>query len=68
VPVYGLPEDAAARRVFEDLFPGRVSCVDAAPVSRYGGSINCITWNHVRGGDAGGSTRRPPRRLRPRAR
>jgi agmatine deiminase len=46
VPCYGLPEDDSARRVFEGIFPGRVSCIDARPVSRYGGSLNCITWNH----------------------
>ena len=66
-PAYGLAEDAAALEVFERLFPGRVSCVDASPVARYGGSINCITWNHVRGDGAHGPIGRPPRRPRPRA-
>jgi agmatine deiminase len=46
VPRYGIPEDESARRVFEGLFPGRVSCIDAGVISKYGGSLNCITWNH----------------------
>lgn len=46
LPCYGMPEDDSARRVFEGIFPGRVSCIDARVVSRYGGSLNCITWNH----------------------
>jgi agmatine deiminase len=45
VPVYGAPEDAAALEVFEGLFPGNVSPVDARVVARYGGSLHCISWN-----------------------
>ena len=47
VPVYDVPEDQEAERVFESLFPGRVSYVPAAPIARYGGSLNCISWNYV---------------------
>ena len=68
VPVYGLPEDEAALAIFERLFPGRVSRVDAAPVARYGGSLNCITWNHLRGAGASEPTARPLQRRPPRAR
>jgi agmatine deiminase len=46
LPAYGIPEDEDARELFETLFPGRVSPVDASLVARYGGSLNCITWNH----------------------
>jgi len=65
-PVYGLPEDEAALAVFERLFPGHVSRVEASPIARYGGSLNCITWNHLRGTGARGSRTRPlPPRRRP---
>ena len=44
-PVYGIEEDRRAREIFETVFPGRVSYVDASAISRYGGSLNCISWN-----------------------
>jgi agmatine deiminase len=46
-PLYDVPEDREAEAVFECLFPGRVSYVYAAPIARYGGSLNCISWNYV---------------------
>jgi agmatine deiminase len=45
VPVYGGSQDEAALEIFEELFPGRVSPVDARVVARYGGSLHCISWN-----------------------
>lgn len=47
VPIYDVPEDREAEAVFECIFPGRVSYVYAAPIARYGGSLNCISWNYV---------------------
>lgn len=47
LPVYGIPEDREARRVFETLLPGRVTPIDASLVARYGGALHCISWNHV---------------------
>lgn len=46
VPLYGVPDDRDAARTFEQLFPGCVSYVRAEAIARYGGSLNCITWNH----------------------
>lgn len=47
VPVYGAPQDAQAVELFEEIFPGQVSPVDARVVARYGGSLHCITWNRA---------------------
>ncbi len=47
VPVYGLVEDERVAALFEERFPGRVSYVDSGVISRFGGALNCITWNHA---------------------
>lgn len=47
LPAYGAPEDDLARRILEELHPGAVTSIDARPISRFGGSLNCITWNRA---------------------
>ncbi|MGH6916650.1 MAG: agmatine deiminase family protein [Geminicoccaceae bacterium] len=44
LPLYGLPEDAVVREIFEDMFAGRVSCVYPGALPKYGGVLNCIAW------------------------
>jgi agmatine deiminase len=44
LPLYGLPEDAIVREIFEDMFAGRVSCVYPGALPKYGGVLNCIAW------------------------
>lgn len=46
-PIYDVPEDREAERVFESLFPGRVSYIHATAIARFGGSLNRITWNYA---------------------
>lgn len=46
VPLYGVADDREAERIFEQLFPGRVSTVRAEAIARYGGSLNCVAWNY----------------------
>ncbi len=47
LPAYGIPEDREAQQVFEALLPGQVTPIDASLVSRYGGALHCISWNHL---------------------
>jgi agmatine deiminase len=47
LPVYGVERDERAIAIFERAFPGRVSTIDARAIAQYGGSLHCITWNHV---------------------
>ena len=49
LPVYGVEQDERALQLFEELFPGRVSTIDARVIAAYGGSLHCITWNHASG-------------------
>ena len=46
LPVYSLPEDEIAVRLFEDLFRGQtVKSVHSNEIALQGGVLNCITWN-----------------------
>jgi agmatine/peptidylarginine deiminase len=45
VPCYGLPADERACEIFRGLFGDRARFVDARAISRYGGSLHCISWN-----------------------
>jgi agmatine/peptidylarginine deiminase len=47
VPVYGVPEDREAEAVFECVFPGHVSYVDAGAIARYGGSLHGVSWGYA---------------------
>ena len=40
-----LPEDERAAEIFAELCGDRVRMVDARAISRYGGSLHCISWN-----------------------
>jgi len=45
-PQFGLPEDALAHKMLEQLFPWKpVSGIPATELSRSGGILNCISWN-----------------------
>ena len=46
LPTFGLEEDEANFRMFEELFPHcRVETIDSREVSRDGGVLNCVSWN-----------------------
>jgi agmatine deiminase len=46
VPVFGLPEDELAVRMFEQIFKGsQVVTVNASEIANEGGVLNCISWN-----------------------
>lgn len=45
LPIYGVPEDDLARQALEAAHEGGVSPIDARSISRFGGSLNCISWN-----------------------
>ena len=46
LPTFGLMEDEANFRLFEELFPDcRVETIDSREVSKDGGVLNCISWN-----------------------
>ena len=48
VPQFGQPEDEAALRRMQELFPDhRTVALDAMPIARDGGVFNCITWAAV---------------------
>jgi agmatine deiminase len=53
LPVYGLPEDAVVREIFEGIFGSQVSCVRPGALTQYGGVLNCITWAINAGGSSG---------------
>jgi agmatine deiminase len=44
LPLYGLPEDAIVREIFEGMFAERVSCLYPGALPKYGGVLNCIAW------------------------
>lgn len=46
LPFFGLPEDAVAMRLFQDLFPDTsVKSVYCKCLAKKGGVLNCISWN-----------------------
>ncbi len=46
VPTFGIKEDDAAVRRFEDLFKGcKVVTVQSNEIAKHGGVLNCIAWN-----------------------
>ena len=46
LPVFGIPEDDAVVKQFEQLFSGkRIATIDANDLAYNGGILNCITWN-----------------------
>lgn len=46
LPMFDLPEDDVALRLFEQLFPGAtVRTINANQIAKDGGVLNCITWN-----------------------
>jgi agmatine deiminase len=48
VPVFGLPEDEAALRVYEQAFPEkRIIGIRAEEVARQGGALHCISWTNT---------------------
>ena len=48
VPQFGQPEDEAALRRMQELFPDHhIIALDAMPIARDGGVFNCITWAAV---------------------
>ena len=46
MPTYDAPDDEGAASLLAEHHPGGVRCVDARAIARFGGSLNCITWNH----------------------
>ena len=46
LPVFGIEEDEAAVRQFEDLFSGyTLRTVESGEIAAQGGVLNCISWN-----------------------
>jgi agmatine/peptidylarginine deiminase len=44
LPTYGVPQDAAARRILAAAFPGReIVGIDCRPAIRQNGSLHCLT-------------------------
>jgi agmatine deiminase len=59
LPLYGLPEDAIVREIFEGMFAGLVSCVYPGALPKYGGVLNCIAWVLSAGRSPGKAEGRP---------
>lgn len=46
ISVFGLPEDDAVVKQFEELFPNKsIKTVKANELANDGGILNCISWN-----------------------
>jgi agmatine deiminase len=53
LPLYGLPEDAIVREIFEGMFGRQVSYVYPGALTKYGGVLNCIAWAFSAGSHLG---------------
>ena len=46
VPTFGMQEDEAAVKQFQEIFKGQtISTIDSNEIAEEGGVLNCITWN-----------------------
>lgn len=46
VPVYNTLEEAAIQEIYSQIFGEKVSFIEANVLAKYGGALNCITWNY----------------------
>jgi len=46
LPTFGMKEDDAIVKQFEELFKGRkIETIDSNDIAYHGGILNCISWN-----------------------
>ena len=49
VPTFGMQEDEAAVKQFQEIFKGQtISTIDSNEIAEEGGVLNCLTWNILR--------------------
>jgi agmatine deiminase len=46
VPIYQLTEEEIVKEIFNQIFGENISFVEADALSKYGGALNCMTWNY----------------------